>query len=132
MSSRRVRIDFTWHHYFDLAKQLYEDSYKNDALSEALLRSTISRAYFATHCLARNYLINDRDLTPPEEKKEMHSWVINQIGKDPSTSRIHTNLSRLRDDRNNADYDDSIRNIKKMAEGAIIGARQAIDILDNI
>lgn len=132
MPSRRVSIDFTWYHYFDLAQQLFNDSNNNLDLSEALLRSAISRAYFAIHCLARNYLIKERNLTPPNKKKDMHSWVIKQIKNEPETRKVHVQLRRLRDDRNRADYEDVVRRLKTVANGALIGARKAIEILDEL
>ncbi|MGC9780509.1 MAG: DNA-binding protein [Candidatus Heimdallarchaeota archaeon] len=132
MSSRRIPVEFTWHQYYDLAQQFYDDSDSNKTLSEALLRSAISRAYFATHCLARNYLLNEKQLQPPKDKKDMHSWVIDQISKDPNIGKVHIQLNRLRDDRNKADYEDVVRRINRLAEGALLGARKAIEILDQL
>ncbi len=130
MSSRRVPVDFSWYQYYELAQQLFEDSKKNSPLSESMLRSSISRAYFASHCLARNFLRDVRELAPPIKKT--HSWVINTIkdDKDSRIRKIHAQLNRLRIDRNSADYSDSLRQLYSMAEGALIGARQTIDILD--
>ncbi|MHA1874960.1 MAG: hypothetical protein ACTSUC_00780 [Promethearchaeota archaeon] len=39
---------------YELAQHLFDDLETNDGLLEALLHSSISRAYFASHYLARN------------------------------------------------------------------------------
>ncbi len=62
----------------------------------------------------------------------MHSWVIDQISKDPNIGKVHIQLNRLRDDRNKADYEDVVRRINRLAEGALLGARKAIEILDQL
>ncbi len=131
MSTRRVPVEFTWHQYFYLAKELINQSCDETDYKEALLRSAIRRAYYATHCLARNYLIKDKGLTPPKKKIDMHKWVIDEIRKDSTIGTVHVQLSRLRDDRNRADYEDTIRGVRSIAEGAIRGAQSAIDTLDS-
>ena len=132
MSPRRIPVDFSWHQYFELAQQLFDESNNNKQLSEALLRSSISRAYYASHCLARNFLLTVRELPLPEDNENTHNWVIEQIRNDEDSEirKINIKLTRLRVDRNKADYDDSVRSLQSMAQGAIIGARQTIEILD--
>lgn len=58
-------MKFDWLEYYDLAKELADinsnnsgDSAKNpkSQISEAKLRSSIGRAYYAAFCIARNYL----------------------------------------------------------------------------
>jgi len=125
-------MKFDWHLYYELAQKLFDDSETNKTLSDAFLRSSISRAYFASHCLVRDYLLNSRQITPPRKKEKIHQWVIQQIRQDPDVSNLSVTLSRLRNDRINADYNGKKRNFKRMAEGALIGAKIIIDTLDQV
>lgn len=65
-----IQIDFEWIQYLNLAKELARSD--ND---EAKLRSSISRAYYAAFCNAKNYLEDVDHQNAP--KDQAHSFVIN-------------------------------------------------------
>ena len=48
-------MSFDWLHYLDLARELYEQA-GNSGHSDANLRSSISRAYYATYHKSRQHL----------------------------------------------------------------------------
>lgn len=48
-------MSFSWKDYYILAGQLKQQA-ADSPQQEAYLRSAISRAYYASFCLARNYL----------------------------------------------------------------------------
>jgi hypothetical protein len=124
---------FNWNDYFHLALNLagindISESSKiskgDDTVSEACLRASISRAYYAAFCLARNYLRDELD--DPRLKKQNndvneHQYVADELSnsKDNRFSKAGKSLSRLRIYRNQADYEDSVINIRKNTEMSI-------------
>ena len=129
MSSHRVQVKFDWLDYLSLAKQLIDDSEKSD-LKDAMLRSAVSRAYFTVFCLARNYLRDEEEKLIPS--KDSHKWLIKQFQGNRTKAKISTQLVRLRDDRNKADYSDSVKNLGKLAESVIIGVINTLENLDKL
>lgn len=133
MHQPRVPVKYDWHDNHSLAKNLFDESSKKEysPLKNAYLRASISRAYFAAFCLARNYLRDTEHLTIP--KKDTHSWVINQFhGSSLQKQKIHEQLKRLRDDRNKADYNDIIRGLERITESVLIGVNVAIHDIDSL
>jgi uncharacterized protein (UPF0332 family) len=124
---------FNWIEYFELSLELFgindiSDLAKTDKVksqqSEAHLRSSISRAYYAGFCIARNYLRDDLDdprLKRPNNDVNEHKYVADELtnSKDKILSKAGKDLSRLRIYRNQADYDDCIKNISSTAEMSI-------------
>jgi uncharacterized protein (UPF0332 family) len=124
---------FNWQDYFDLSLELANinnieevSNLTNDRKprSEAHLRSSVSRAYYAAFCIARNYLRDELD--DPRLKKQNndvneHQYVADELknSRDKILNKAGTDLSRLRIYRNQSDYDDSIRNITSTAEMSI-------------
>ena len=113
-------MSFDWSQYFYIpekeTKQLLLDiSSKGKSSSslsdeeEARLRSLISRIYYSTFCLLRNYL---RDHLNYEELNERSSDVhqkLPKILKEDGSRKLKefgVTLKRLRKARNNADYQD--------------------------
>jgi uncharacterized protein (UPF0332 family) len=84
---------------------------------EALLRASISRAYYACFVIARNYLRDIKKIEVPIEKA--HKFVIDRYttGFSGSTtaSEIGTKLARIRPNREVADYKDSVVGINLRA-----------------
>jgi ribosomal protein S14 len=117
---------FNWNDYFTLSLNLVGISdisecskiTKSDSgISEACLRASISRAYYAAFCICRNYLRDDLD--DPRLKKQNndvneHKYVAEELTNSPdrNLSKAGKNLTRLRIYRNQADYDDNVRGIK--------------------
>ncbi|MBN1330477.1 MAG: hypothetical protein JXA54_13465 [Candidatus Heimdallarchaeota archaeon] len=132
MSGRhRGKIAFSWSHYRELAGELFEKSAHDSKLTEAYLRSSISRAYYAAFCKARNYLRDEKDLDIPDE--DTHKWVITQFSTSTESllSKIGERLKRIRTYRTKADYDDVIEgeSIDSIATKALLNADEAIEFL---
>jgi uncharacterized protein (UPF0332 family) len=106
-------MSFNWVDYLQLAREL-EGETKNseDSLLEAKLRTAISRAYYAAFGEACLLLIQKDGITLPREGR--HDFVIRVLSNSPYRTRksIGSNLRRLRDHRNTADYQRS--NIDKL------------------
>jgi uncharacterized protein (UPF0332 family) len=120
-----VRIGFDWCCYLSLAKDLASDN-----KDEARLRSSISRAYYAAFCTARNYLRDVEQKAIPDEN--VHSYVIGQfyaLGRRNNGKKLAMELRRLRNDRNRADYDDSVGGLPFMCNDALIRAERVISYL---
>jgi uncharacterized protein (UPF0332 family) len=101
-------MSFEWLEYLDLARELAGQPAKR-AHEEARLRAAISRAYYAIFCKCRNHLRDKEGHRIPPGGKA-HQYVRNNFKKsaDKRRKRIGYDLTRLRSDRNRADYDDSV------------------------
>jgi uncharacterized protein (UPF0332 family) len=109
-----------------LAKSLASSGEKD----EARLRSSISRAYYAAFCTARNHLRDEEHKIIPDEN--VHSYVINQLyclGKRSNGRKLALELRRLRNHRNRADYDDSISGLSSMSQDALIRSERIVSHL---
>ena len=125
--------NFNWVDYFELSLNLAgisdisecsSISKGGNVRSAAQLRASISRAYYAAFCIARNYLRDDLD--DPRLKKQNndvneHKYVSDELSnsKNRNLSIAGKNLSRLRINRNQADYEDNIRGIESKVEISI-------------
>lgn len=98
---------------------------------ETKLRSSVSRAYYAAFCIARNYL---RDIKgqPVSPGVEAHTYVRDEFRRSPHRlfRKIGNNLDRLRRYRNKVDYDDSVTGLPSMVVMALMLAQQVISTLD--
>jgi uncharacterized protein (UPF0332 family) len=105
-------MSFEWNHYLDLAYDLTTSENAN-INQEAAQRCAISRAYYAVFCKSRNYL-RDIDNEVNLNSSSVHLLVSQKFekSKDKTRKRIGINLSRLRQLRNKADYQDSFRNLE--------------------
>ena len=71
MCEAGIRVNFDWKKYLDLAEDLAQN--KSD---EAKLRASVSRAYYAAFCNARNYMFNiDQNPFPPNVKGH-HRYLV--------------------------------------------------------
>lgn len=117
---------FDWRDYLSLAQTL-QSAPTSGVNPEAVLRSAVSRAYYAAFCHARN---NARD---------RHGLVPRYSGDDHSLVRRHFQARRakgvgdvledLRKWRNICDYADSVNNLPGILTSAINGAQKVIAIL---
>jgi len=93
---------------------------------ESCRRSAVSRAYYAS--LHKSIKLAEGNGTKflCKGKPEIHREVVDYFKYHSSMvfSLVSSQLGRLRKNRNNCDYDDSIKNIKKVAENAIIDAEE--------
>jgi uncharacterized protein (UPF0332 family) len=123
-------MSFSWRDYYILAGQLKQQA-ADSPQQEAYLRSAISRAYYASFCLARNYL---RDSLGRKSTGTLddHEFVKNQFRNLPGQDNqaIAENLRRLRAYRNQADYDDELPSIKNTALMAMNMAGKVIETLE--
>src|SRR5436305_1899156 len=94
---------FYWSDYLAAAQQWALAT--TPLLEEAILRSAISRAYYAAFHEARDYLANHGDTGIPTGGRA-HAYVRDRFRNDPDTNRqqIGQYLDRMRLDRNRADY----------------------------
>ena len=119
MCETRIPISFCWKHYLDLA----EDLAKHDT-DEARLRASISRAYYAAFCNARNYMINKDDNQFPQ-RHDHHKYLVRyykgELNESKSDvegirSKLGKDLDIMRRFRVNVDYDDDVRKIGNLSK----------------
>lgn len=137
---------FNWKKYFDLALELAEINSVEEIpnitgdkkiRSEAKLRASISRAYYAAHCISRNYLrdkLHDTKLKNRCGVKNEHSHVSEELKnhQDRDLAVVGMELIQLRKLRNDADYmDNRFRNIGNQTEIAIRCANHIITTILN-
>lgn len=130
---------FDWSEYLNLAQELAATNSESSDNREAKLRSAISRAYYSTFCLARNYL-RDIEKDPRLFRKNRdineHQYVAEEFIYHPTKKKnlvkIGENLSRLRELRNQADYEDTMFNLQREARNALMLAENIISALSNL
>jgi len=133
------QMRFDWSEYLKLAQELAATNSDSSANRDAKLRSAISRAYYSTFCLARNYL-RDIEKDPRLFRKNRdineHQYVadefINHRSKNKNLVKIGENLSRLRELRNKADYEDTMFNLPTQARTALKLADNIIAVLSKL
>jgi uncharacterized protein (UPF0332 family) len=130
---------FEWSEYLNLAQELAATNSDSLANREAKLRSAISRAYYSTFCLARNYLRDiEKDRTFFRKNRDIneHQYVAEEFIYHPTKMKnmvkIGENLSTLRELRNKADYEDTIFNLQKEARTALKLAKNIISALSKL
>lgn len=118
-------MNFDWSKYFELAQDLADINSLNSSGSatnpkskiyEAKLRSSVSRAYYAAFCLARNYLrdfLHDPRLSKARNgDTNEHQYVADEFkhnkAKNKKMIEVGSDLGRLRQFRNKSDYEDTI------------------------
>jgi len=130
---------FNWSEYLNLAQELAATNSDSSANRDAKLRSAISRAYYSTFCLARNYL-RDIEKDPRLFRKNRdineHQYVAEEFIYHPTKMKnmvkIGEKLSKLRELRNKADYENTMFNLQKEARTALILAQNIISALSNL
>ena len=130
---------FEWSEFLNLAQELAATNSDSSANREAKLRSAISRAYYSTFCLARNYwrdIEKDPRLFRKNRDINEHLYVAEEFIYHPTKMKnmvkIGENLSRLRELRNKADYEDTIFNLQKEARNALVLAENIISALSKL
>lgn len=123
-------MTFDWCEYYTLARDLHAQA-ANANNGEALLRSSLSRAYYAAFHVARRDLQARGDYTPAEDDNP-HAYVCNAYRRDPDHERrkVGEDLLRLRVDRNEADYEDVISGLQAMASSALILVQKILTSLE--
>lgn len=105
---------FDWTDYLTLARRLARER------DEASQRSAISRAYYASYCTARNWLLSRGFVFPDHSQPHFHVWDEFQSQRQAHvwsslTSPAHASARevgragrRFRVKRNSADYDNTL------------------------
>ncbi|YAF94053.1 MAG: HEPN domain-containing protein [Nodularia sp. CChRGM 3473] len=137
-------MKFNWAEYLDIAKELADitstistdsETDSKPIISEAKLRSSISRAYYAAFCTARNYLrdiLHDPRLSKARTgDTNEHQYVADEFrcnkSKNKKMIEIGNDLGRLRQSRNKADYDDTIYTLEKQVNFSLKLAENIIE-----
>mgnify|MGYP003807375369 CR=1 FL=1 len=127
-----ISISFNWRNYLELAIELQKET------DEANLRSSISRAYYAAFCSARNYMEEKDRHELPSDGSE-HQYIIDYYSghKGRSTNRKRTqiaqDLMRMRRERVNADYHNIFVNGKflpKTAKDVLIWSENVLSLTE--
>lgn len=123
-------MNFDWSEYLKLAQELAGQVIK-PASKEAKLRSSISRAYYAAFCKARNYLRDAERLSIPSGP-EAHTDVRDTFLNSPNKSRrkIGESLKRLRTRRNKVDYEDSVTGLSSKVKASLRDASFVVSALN--
>ena len=123
-------MTFAWVEYLELADALLANR-ATFADEEACCRVSISRAYYAVFCTARNYAAINEGLQLSRTGDD-HQRVHRHYEQGPSRNHrsLGQLLSLLRRNRNRADYDDEMPQVVWSAQLALVSARQAMSIVD--
>jgi hypothetical protein len=122
-------VTFPWEEYLRLAEALVQQR-ETFAHEEACCRASISRAYYALYGAARQYA-RERAHLRVAGRSDDHRRLIDYFQQGPSGDHqtLGHMLRRLRTARNRADYDETISDIVRMAETAVLRARDAFTVL---
>lgn len=109
---------FDWSQFLHLAKELAGYQVQQVDL-EAKFRSSVSRAYYAAFCKARNYIkMNDGFLSKGvQDHQDVPLWFKNRT--DMASKSIAENLKRLRANRNKSDYNDEVEELPRLVEQSL-------------
>ena len=125
-------MTFDWSEYLELAQELAGDG-AGSPNEEAKLRSSVSRAYYAAFCKARNHL-RDIDGYQISQHVNVHKHVRDQFkdSSDKSRKKIGTDLDRLRKRRNKADYDDFVNKLPQLTILSLESSHNIISALNTL
>lgn len=123
-------MPFRWSEYLDLADWLSISAGNRTtpaALEEAVLRSAISRAYYASFHASKALVVSRGEYQSTGLGTE-HGEVIRvyQAHNAQPRKQIGTWLLRLRDRRRRADYDDAVVTTSVMAGAALADAHRIL------
>lgn len=113
--------------YLHLAQQLINKPSQTLPGDEAKQRSAINRAYYATFLKAKEYLDYNTNLKIPRDGTA-HTLVRDIFKRNPDGKwrKIGLQLETLLQYRTKADYNDSIKDLAKIAEVMVDRAAEAI------
>ncbi|KZX16156.1 hypothetical protein MBCUT_10220 [Methanobrevibacter cuticularis] len=114
-------MNFDWVDYYTLACELALDD------SPAKKRTSINRSYYSAYCIARDFLIEKKAYLDKENKTKINSkkseahYEVRRVYKELYSKHkrgnkkigrnIFKKLNRLRDKRNDADYELKFSNL---------------------
>lgn len=99
--------------------------------NEAAMRSAVNRAYFAAFHKTKMFVQNSGVKFSGAKRSNIHTDVVKFLfgHNDEKVKLLSSELDRLRNDRNKCDYADTVNNLKRVAENAVITAKE---IFNNI
>ena len=123
-------MTFDWSEYLKLAQELAGQT-ASPANEEAKLRSSVSRAYYAAFCKARNYLRDIEGYLIPSTS-DAHAYVRDEFKRSPNKlgRKIGWELDQLRTHRNRVDYDDSVAGLPSTATMSLKLTQDVISALN--
>lgn len=124
-------MTFDWVDYLNLAVDLEKEATNGSSFGEAKRRTSISRAYYSSFNLAKNYLISNGETfnRSAEVHREIQFIFENLSMKERDCDRsknlikISNELGILRSARNKADYDNTVSGIDKLVQASLIRAQ---------
>jgi len=116
-------MPFAWNLYLKLARVLAGRSNASH-LQEAANRSAVSRAYYAIFCLCRNYAERHLSFQRSNLAAE-HAQLRKHLSKG-NKEKVASDLNKLRQWRNQCDYDDNITKLREMVKISIDLAERVI------
>lgn len=116
---------FDWKEYFNLA--LFLQGKTKKYTQEASFRCAVSRAYYAAFCYARNYARDQHGFDPNYDYDDHN--LVREHFRDWEMANISDWLLRLRQWRNNCDYQDTVSNVSRLCTSAISQAQKVFDAL---
>lgn len=124
-------MSFCWDNYIQLAEELLDNS-KNNIIEEAYLRTSISRSYYGVFCLARNYLINIKQIQIPV--RDTHNFVKSVFvsSTNENEKKVGEYLKNLWRQRKKADYNDYYKVGYSKTKNIYVFANQAFSVLAKI
>jgi uncharacterized protein (UPF0332 family) len=135
MCETGIPVGFCWKHYLDLAEHLAKSR-----MDEAKLRASISRAYYAAFCNARNYMLT-KDNNPFPLRYDHHKYLVRYYKGDLDESKsdvegirsiIGKDLNIMRIFRGNVDYDDDVSKIGNLDETTADVLMRSKRVISNI
>lgn len=135
MCESGVPVTFCWKHYLDLAEDLAKSQ-----TDEAKLRASISRAYYAAFCNARNYMLN-KDNNDFPLRQDHHKYLVNYYKGELDESKsdiegirlkIGKDLDVMRIARGSVDYREDISKLGNLKEKAKEVIRKSKRVISDI
>lgn len=126
---------FDWSDYLTLAKALLE-SPPREALLQAVWRTAISRAYYASFCAARAFYVAKhghqfRDESVHTEVRRSYREMGNRMNSH-RYKKIADALDRLHAARSKADYDSTMEDPGQAADIAVRRSEEILKLLSSM
>jgi hypothetical protein len=107
-------MPFDWTKYLDIAKYLNSNT---EVDREAAQRTTVSRAYYAAYCYARNHAVSFLGFIPQNDPQDHEN--VRKHYQHSGLAGVADKLDSLRRIRNVCDYDDEILHLENLPAYAI-------------
>ena len=117
---------FDWVEYLVVSQFLQREA-GNNITHEAASRSAVSRVYYAAFCLARNYARDKQGFSPTNKPKD--HGLVKEHFKTQGEVKVARNLDKLRQWRNDCDYEDTVAGLFNYLTFAISKAQEVFSIL---